>query len=87
MSPFVFLGLAMGVALTGFLLLWLRNRQPQSMEAGMREFARELDALSPDGGVDVARRAPAPMAAPPPMTAPPHRRPRTGTRQNRGRNR
>ena len=79
MSPFVFLGLALGVFALGFVVLWFRNRQPQSMEAHMREFARELDALSPDGGIDVARGTPPPV--PPPAS------PGVRPRQNRGRNR
>lgn len=54
MSPFVFLGVAVAVFLLGGFVLWVRNRQPQSMEARMREFARELEALAPD---DVAGRS------------------------------
>lgn len=29
-------------------LIWLRNRKPSSMEAGIQEFSRELRALAPD---------------------------------------
>jgi hypothetical protein len=29
-------------------LIWLRNRKPTSMEAGIKEFSRELRALAPD---------------------------------------
>jgi hypothetical protein len=29
-------------------LIWLRNRKPTSMEAGINEFSRELRALAPD---------------------------------------
>jgi len=76
-SPFVFLGVAMGVAALGFAVLWLRNRHPQSMEARMREFARELDALSPEGGIEVTRR---------PVSTP-RGSPRPASRRNRGRNR
>ena len=42
-----FLGLAVVLSLVGCLLLWLRRRRPKSMEANVREFARELAALAP----------------------------------------
>ena len=29
-------------------LIWLRNRKPTSMEAGIKEFSRELRALAPE---------------------------------------
>ncbi len=29
-------------------LIWLRNRKPSSMEAGIKEFSRELRALAPE---------------------------------------
>ena len=42
-----FLGLAVVLSLAGCLFLWLRRRQPKSVEANVREFARELAALAP----------------------------------------
>ncbi len=47
MSNLVYLGIAVVISLIGFLVLWLRQRRPQSMEHSMREFSRELDALAP----------------------------------------
>ncbi len=29
-------------------VVWLRNRQPSSLESGVDSFRREMDALSPD---------------------------------------
>lgn len=47
MSALAFLGIAVVVSLLGCLTLWLRSRQPTSMDAHIRDFARELDALAP----------------------------------------
>ena len=47
MSNLAWLGIALVISLLGFLVLWLRNRRPQSMEHSMREFSKELDALAP----------------------------------------
>jgi hypothetical protein len=32
----------------GWLILWLRHRQPTSVEYGIEEFNRELRALAPE---------------------------------------
>lgn len=58
MNSLIFLGIALVLSLLGCLLLWFRNRQPRSMDAHIRDFARELDALSPEGRGDPRRRAP-----------------------------
>lgn len=47
MSNLAYLGIALVISLIGFVVLWLRNRRPQSMEHSMREFSKELDALAP----------------------------------------
>ena len=47
MTNLLYLGIAVLLSLVGSFVLWLRSRQPHSMEAGMREFARELQALAP----------------------------------------
>ena len=47
MTNLIYLGIAVLLSLVGSFVLWLRSRQPRSMEAGMREFARELQALAP----------------------------------------
>jgi hypothetical protein len=47
MNALVFLGIAALLSAGGCLFLWLRSRQPRSMDAHIRDFARELDALAP----------------------------------------
>jgi hypothetical protein len=48
MNALVFLGIAVLLSLIGCGILWMRSRQPGSMEAHIRDFERELDALAPD---------------------------------------
>jgi uncharacterized iron-regulated membrane protein len=50
-----FLGLAVVLSVVGCLVLWMRRRKPKSMEATVREFARELAALAPETPSDDAR--------------------------------
>jgi hypothetical protein len=38
------------------LFYWLHHRQPRSMEAGMKEFAKGLRALAPESGDDHRER-------------------------------
>lgn len=57
MSALVFLGIAVVLSLAGCLVLWLRMRQPRSMDAHIRDFARELDALAPGSPIDRRMRA------------------------------
>lgn len=47
MSNLLYLGIALAVSVVGILALWLRNRRPQSLEAGIEQFQRELRALGP----------------------------------------
>lgn len=42
-----FLALAVVVCVIGLVILWLARRRPKSMEAGMRAFHRELEAMAP----------------------------------------
>jgi hypothetical protein len=59
MSALVFLAIAAGLSILGCLILWLRHRQPSSVESGVDAFRREMDALAPPpehGGVDRGRR-------------------------------
>lgn len=58
MNALVFLGIAVMVSVLGCLTLWLRSRQPRSMDAHIRDFARELDALAPGASPDDSRRRP-----------------------------
>ena len=70
MSNLAYLGAVLVLSLVGCLILWVRNREPRSMEARMREFSKELQALAPEDG------------SPPP----PRRRPgdgRSNLRENR----
>ncbi len=48
MSPLVFLGIALGLSFVGVLVLWMRTRPPKSVDAHIRAFSRELEALAPD---------------------------------------
>lgn len=58
MNALVFLGIAVLVSGLGCLTLWVRSRQPSSMDAHIRDFARELDALAPEAAPDDLRRRP-----------------------------
>lgn len=58
MSGLLFLGIALVVSMVGCLVLWVRHRQPRSMDAHIRDFARELDALAPDPHGAPQRRPP-----------------------------
>ena len=60
MSPVVFLVAFLVLSLVGAFVLWLRERSPRSMEAHMKAFERELDALSPQTpiGPSTRRRRP-----------------------------
>ena len=63
MNSIVFLVAFLVLTLVGGLVLWLRERGPRSMEAHMREFERELEALSPETPIQPdpgPRRRPAP---------------------------
>ena len=55
MNALVFLGIAVVLSLAGCLVLWLRNRPPRSIDAHIRDFARELDALAPGPPLDRSR--------------------------------
>lgn len=55
MSSLIFLVAFVVLSLIGGFMLWLRERGPRSMEAHMREFERQRQALSP-GAVPPPRR-------------------------------
>jgi hypothetical protein len=48
----LYLGFAILVSVIGGTLLYLRNRKPTSLNAGIEEFQRELRALAPDKRAD-----------------------------------
>ncbi len=58
MSSLLFLGIALAVSLLGCLVLWVRYSKPRSMDAHIRDFARELKALAPDAHGAPQRRTP-----------------------------
>ena len=58
MSPLVFLGLALGLSMIGVLALWMRSRPPKSVDAHIRAFSRELEALAPDSPAAPVRARP-----------------------------
>jgi hypothetical protein len=94
-NALVFLGIAVGLSLIGCLVLWLRSRQPGSMDAHIRDFARELDALAPGSPLDRARGRGAPRNGgpadtpsarrdPEPPAGPPPAAPRRGPERPAG---
>lgn len=58
MNALIFLGIAVVLSAAGCLVLWFRSRQPRSMDAHIRDFARELDALAPGSPHDRTRPRP-----------------------------
>ena len=48
MSNLLYLGLAVVFSIIGATIIYLRNRKPTSLNAGIEEFQRELRALAPD---------------------------------------
>ena len=60
MSNLLYLLAAIGLSAIGSALLYLRHRRPTSVEYGMREFNRGLEALDPS-----RRETGDPSAAPP----------------------
>ncbi len=48
MDNLIYLLVALALSLVGSLVLWLRQRKPTSLEAGIDEFQRELRALAPE---------------------------------------
>ncbi len=48
MSGLVFLVAALVVSVIGSVILWLHHRQPTSLNQGIDDFSREMDALSPE---------------------------------------
>jgi hypothetical protein len=61
-SSLLFLLAAFALSALGTAAIVLRNRQPKSVDAGVKAFSREMRALSPESRRVVARTAP-PSAA------------------------
>jgi hypothetical protein len=51
-----FLMIAVVISVVGGLVLYLRNRTPSSLEAGIDNFRREMEALAPRDEQAVPRR-------------------------------
>jgi hypothetical protein len=51
-----FLAIAVVVSVVGTLVLWARNRDATTLDHGVDEFRREMDALSPEKPADDRRR-------------------------------
>ena len=47
MQAILFLAIAAAVCAVGGLVLYVRHRQPNTLESGMDSFRREMDALAP----------------------------------------
>lgn len=47
MNPIAFLMIAVVISLVGSLVLYLRSRTPTSLESGIDNFRREMQALAP----------------------------------------
>ncbi len=58
----LFLMAMVAFTLVGGFVLWLRERSPSSMDAHIKAFERERDALSPDFTPEPMRRRPSPPA-------------------------
>ena len=48
MSNLLYLGIAIVISVLGGLVIYVRNRKPTSLNAGIEEFQRELKALAPE---------------------------------------
>ena len=56
-SGLVFLLAALTLSVIGSLVLWLRHRQPTSLNQGIDDFSREMQALAPPSMPPAGRRA------------------------------
>ncbi|HUR18190.1 MAG TPA: hypothetical protein VMZ51_04550 [Acidimicrobiales bacterium] len=65
MSNLVYLLLAVTFSLLGSLAVWYRHRQPRSLEYGIDEFQRELQALAPEHSSSGTPPPPPPSPRPP----------------------
>ena len=48
MSILVYLLVPLLIVLAASLVMWMRNRQPTSLQSGVDDFRREMQALSPE---------------------------------------
>ncbi|CAN5127269.1 hypothetical protein BH24ACT1_BH24ACT1_12920 [soil metagenome] len=57
MSGLVFLLAALALSVIGSFVLWLRHRQPTSLNQGIDDFSREMQALAPPSMPRAGHRA------------------------------
>jgi hypothetical protein len=57
MSNLIYLVIAVVLSVIGSLIHWYRNRQPRSMDHGIRQFSKGLEALAPDRDQPRERRS------------------------------
>lgn len=55
MSAVIFLSLALAISCLGSIVVYLRNRTPTSLDSGIDNFRREMQALAPRGEDDGRR--------------------------------
>ncbi len=55
MSSLVYLAVAVLISVIGSLVLAFRNRRPRSLDYGIREFERQIQALRPEQPRDERR--------------------------------
>ena len=56
MTPIAFLLLALVISVVGSAVLYLRSRTPSSLESGIDNFRREMQALAPRDEIGPQRR-------------------------------
>jgi hypothetical protein len=78
-TALAFLAIALVISLVGCAVLYLRSRQPTSLESGIDAFQREMRALSPEE--EERRRRPRTAPTTGPRHAAPPRPPRPEARR------
>ena len=58
MSGLIFLVVALALSVVGSVALWLRHREPTSVERSVEDFTREMHALAPPHRPDSERPPP-----------------------------
>ena len=51
-----FLLIAVGIAVVGSMIVWLRYRKPKTFMSSINDFAREMDALGREPGTGESRK-------------------------------
>lgn len=56
MNNVAFLLIAVGIAVVGSMIVWLRYRKPKTFMSSINDFAREMDALGREPGAPDPRK-------------------------------